>query len=289
MTSIQKIFLLFFVLFLAAIPVWIFRVTPELLKLPGDYSFKAESFGTEKDSYEIGGEFEPGFVYNGVRKDEVTRVDGNTLVIEGIFDANTLDGTELFISEAEYGVDRVTRQNVKGFGNKDRDGYFIFPQKTEKRSYDLWFPMYTDKITLDFQREDVVEGLDTYYFKGQAKKVDDTDGYVFLDLIPESYFGYTDSVIEMWVDPTTGTLVKYRDDGISYYADKVNGENVHTFADWSNTWKDDTIANQVRIAQNEKQKIHLFERWIPILLGLISLAFLIALFASRKVALNPKS
>jgi hypothetical protein len=286
MTNIQKTFLALFVAFLVAIPLWLYVAVPELEKLPRDYEFKADLFGIEKDSYEIGGEFEAEFIYKGLRSDKISRVEENTLIIEGIFDAKTLDGTELFKSEGEYGIDRVTRQNVKGYGSEDRDGYFIFPQKIEKRSYDLWFPMYVAKIKLDFQSEDVVEGLDTYYFKGQAEKVNDTDGYAFLDLIPEQYIAYTDSVIEMWVEPTTGTLVDYKDDGISYYADKVNGRNVHTFSDWSNTWSDDTIANQVRIAQNKKQEIILYERWIPILFALLSLAFLVALFASRKVALS---
>jgi hypothetical protein len=283
MTKIQKIYLLFFVLFLAAIPVWRYLVVPELLKLPGDFERKFDLIGTEQPNYEVGGNSEESLIYSGTKNTKWTSSGANQVSAELFFEAETIGGEPLFEITKKYDVDVDTRRIILG---DTRLGYLIPPAHLEKKNYNIQDPTNMVDVDFDFEREENVNGLEVYYFKGNNKGQNSTDGYAFLELVPEVYNSVDDIVNEIWVEPVTGTVVNFKQAGKSYYMDKLTGNRIHNFTNYTNEYSDDTITNQVRIAQNEKQKIQLFERWIPILLGLISLAFLIALFASRKVALR---
>jgi hypothetical protein len=285
MTKIQKIFLLFFVLFLAAIPLWRYLVVPELLKLPGDYESRLDLLGTEKPNYEVGGNSEESLIYKGIKRTTWASSGDNEVSVELFFKAETISGEPLFELTNEYNVDVNTRRIIS---EDNRSKYLIPPMHLEKKSYTLLDPTSFVFVEWNFEREESVNGLGVYYFKGNSIGQDSTEGYAFLELVPEVYNAIDHIAHEIWVEPTTGIIVKLNQAGESNYIDKATNKRIHTFTKFTNAYSDDTIVNQVRIAQNEKQKIILYERWIPILLGLIALAFLIALFASRHVAL-PKS
>jgi hypothetical protein len=283
MTKIQKIYLLFFVLFLAAIPAWRYFAVPELLKLPGDYEREFDLIGTEKPNYEVGGNSEESLIYTGIKNTKWASSGDNVVAAELFFKAETISGDPLFEIAETYNVDAKTRQIIS---EDNRLIYLIPPTHLDNKSYTILDPTNLIDIDFDFERVESVNGLAVYYFKGNNLGQDSTDGYTFLELVPEVYNSIDDIFNELWIEPVSGTIVNFKQSGESNYFDKLTNKRIHTFTKYTNKFSDDTIANQVRIAQNEKQRIILFERWIPILLGLVALAFLIALFASRRVALS---
>jgi hypothetical protein len=282
MTKIQKIFLLLFVLFLAAIPAWLYLAVPELLKIPRDYQFNVELLSTEQTRYDIGKPLSDIAILKGYIKLDTTELNSESIDIEGLFHIEYLDGTLSYESPEKYTVNRVTHLVQMG----DRKAYFMFPQKLDKQEMTIYFPGWSAPFDLRFEGEETIDGLLVYKYISDIENYNITQSFSFLDSIPEIYNASVDNRGEYWVEPISGRLVKYSESGIDYYTEKETGVKVQDFSQYSNKFSNDTIANQVRIAQNEKQKIILYERWIPILLGLISLAFLIALFASRKVALK---
>jgi hypothetical protein len=283
MTNIQKLFLALFVLFLAIIPAWQFLVVPELEKMPGNFKAELDLLGTEKPNYEVGGNSEESLIFKGIKKTNWVSSGDNEVSVELFFKAETISGEPLFESSEKFEVDVDTRQIISG---DDNSGYFIPPQHIEKRSYTIHDPTIFADIEFNFVKAESVKGLLVYNFKGNLANINTTDGYEFLEPVPEVYSVVDDVTSELWLEPVTGIIVNLKQSGSSYYIDRITNNRVHNLTNYTNEYSDDTIANQVRIAQNEKQKIQLYERWIPILLGLIALAFLTALFASRKVALK---
>jgi hypothetical protein len=283
MTNIQKTFLALFVAFLVAIPLWLYVAVPELLKLPGDFKAELDLLGTEQPNYEVGGNSEESLIYKGIKRTTWASSGDNEVSVELFFKAETISGEPLFESSEKFEVDADTKQIISG---DDSSGYFIPPQHIEKRSYTIHDPTTFVDIEFNFEKEESINGLAVYNFKGNLTNKNSTDGYEFLELVPEVYSVVDDITSQLWIEPVTGIIVNLKQSGASYYIDRITNNRIHNLTNYTNAYSDDTIANQVRIAQNKKQEIILYERWIPILFALLSLAFLVALFASRKVALG---
>lgn len=270
------------VILLILIPIWIYLIVPELDKIPRDYNTVLNLNHFDNTNFEINGNWTGQQIQKSFQKETTINVEGNIQVIEGWFKAETLNGELLFESKHQYGVNRKTRENVKGYGNKDRDGYYFFPVHLEKKSYRVWMPEYYYALDFNFEGVDNIQGIDAYYFKTKEFSTDDTEAFSFLDLVPETYGAGCSQAVEFWVEPVSGIIVNYKDKGMCYYTNKETGAKVQDMEDWSNKFNDDTIANQVRIAQNKKQTIVLYEWIIPILLGVIAVAFFIVSYIGRK-------
>jgi hypothetical protein len=287
MTKIQKIFLALFVLFLAVIPVWRFMVVPELLKMPVDYASHTNFFGTE-NIYDIEtNDFEGEEIVLVARKVTAKELQGNKIKINDFFSSAYLSGEIFYKTNQDFIIDRTTKKI------QETETYFEFPRNVKKEGYTTWFYYLTEPFKVKFEQEENILGLETYLFSYELE-FDATAGFSENDpLVPERYNVKEAPNGKIWVEPVTGVIIKLEDEGADYYVEKagsaITAPVIAPTFKWTAIYTDDTIANQVRIAQNAKQTIQLYERWITILLGLISLAFLIALFASRKVALNPKS
>jgi hypothetical protein len=278
MTKIQKTFLGLFILFLAIIPLWRYLVVPELLKLPGDYAYQTNIYGTENVYDVTVGVFEGEKIVQVARKVTAKELQGDKIKLNDFFSSAYSSGEIFYKTDQDF---------IQG-----TDAYFEFPRNVKKEEYTTWFYYLTEPFKVKFEQEENILGLKTYLFS-YGLEFDATSGFSEADLlVPEVYSVKEVPSGKIWVEPVTGIIVKLADEGIDYYVEKT--ENVITAPiisptfKWTAIYSDDTIANQVRIAQNAKQQIILYERWIPILLGLIALALLIALFASRRVVLTPK-
>jgi len=276
MEKLQKIFLGIGFGLLVLIPVWIFLIVPELEKLPVDHNFKVQTHTIGNPQYEVNAERQTKTVFKGQKEDKVIGVKDNTLVIERTLQLNYLHGEKYYGTSQEFEVERKTRHNTPSFTDKEGKAFFYFPSHVEKKSYDQWPAGYFKSHQFDFVNVENIKGLETYYFKADKKIDPHTDAYKWLELVPDTYDVDTLFTAEFWVEPVSGTIIRYRDEGTNYYTDKESGERVWDIDYWSNDFTDDTIANQVRIAQYQKQQIILYEIMIPILLAVIAIALLIA-------------
>jgi hypothetical protein len=280
MNRLQKTFSALFVCFLLAVPVWRFWVVPELLKLPADYSINFQLLSTEEMRYAIHDEWSEKNLLNGIIDISASRVVNDKLFLDGVFHVEYLNGELSYETKENHVVNRGSRRTDDG-------SYFLFPQElNEVDEYSVRFPGWSFPITMVFKGTEVVKGLEVMKFESIIQAANLTDSFIFLDTVPETYGVETDARGQFWVEPISGVLVNYREEGENYYVEREFDSRVQAFSNFSNKFSDDTIANQVRLAQNEKQKIHLYERWVPVLLSLLSFAFLIALFASRNLAIS---
>ncbi|MGB3481764.1 MAG: DUF3068 domain-containing protein [Mycobacterium sp.] len=176
---------------------------------------------------------------------------------------------------------------------------YRFPFNTEKKTYPYFDPIAQRAFDANYEGEEDVNGLTTYRFTQNvgydadgnlveplryASLYDnDEDGEVTaraelwgLEGDPEepiTMVRYYAAQRTFWVDPVSGTIVKAEEHANHYYSrDELRPEV--TFADFTVTSTEETVESQVAAARDERDRIGLWSRVLPITFtaaGLIAL------------------
>lgn len=176
---------------------------------------------------------------------------------------------------------------------------YRFPFDTEKRTYPVFDPIAQEAFDANYAGEEDVNGLTTYRFTqnvgfdadGELVEPvryaslydDDADSQVTARAALWGLKGDPEEMITMtryyaaqrtfWVDPVSGTIVKETDRGFHYYAREALEPEV-TFVDYTVTSTEETVEAQVAAAQDERDRVSLWGRILPITftaLGLVAL------------------
>jgi hypothetical protein len=176
---------------------------------------------------------------------------------------------------------------------------YRFPFDTEKRTYPVFDPIAQKEFDANYDGEEDVNGLTTYRFSqnvgydADGKLVepvkyaslldDDADSEVTATASMWGIPGEPDESITMtryyaaqrtfWVDPVSGTIVKKEEHGYHYYAREPLKPEV-TFVDFKVGYNEDTVEAQVASASDERDRVGLWGRILPIsfiAIGLVSL------------------
>ncbi|MGY4710685.1 DUF3068 domain-containing protein [Mycolicibacterium sp. CBM1] len=166
---------------------------------------------------------------------------------------------------------------------------YRFPFNTEKKTYPFFDPIAQKAYDANYDGEDDVNGLTTYRFTqnvgydADGKLVDpikyaslydsNEDGEVTARAAlwglpgppeePVTMTRYYAAQRTFWVDPVTGTIVKTQEHANHYYArDAVRPEM--ELADYKVTSSEETIESQVASARDERDRIGLWSRVLPI-------------------------
>jgi len=251
-----------------------FGIAPRLNELPANYArethFAAESRFRETPN----GEWAP-ITLIARRVDQTIVAVGEISIVQGDLHWTTEAGQVLFESTGLYGVDRRTRMNMSGYGDIERTGQFLFPPSSARADFQFWDPMFIGLRTATFDHVDTLEGLVVYVFHFSGAKMDETAGYDYLPGVPERYRTLTDGQGTLWIEPVSGVLVDYAEQGISYFVAVKTGERVANFYEWNDRYTLETKAAQLALARSARLRILALERWLPgglAALGLIGLA-----------------
>ncbi|MGE2736164.1 DUF3068 domain-containing protein [Mycolicibacterium vaccae] len=176
---------------------------------------------------------------------------------------------------------------------------YRFPFDTEKKTYPFFDPIAQKTYDANYSGEEDVNGLTTYRFTqnvgfdSDGKLVepvkyaslydDDADSQVAARAALWGLEGDPEEMITMtryyaaqrtfWVDPVSGTIVKETDRGFHYYAREALEPEV-TFADYTVTSDEASVESQVAAAYDERDRVALWGRILPITftaLGLVAL------------------
>jgi hypothetical protein len=176
---------------------------------------------------------------------------------------------------------------------------YRFPFDTEKKTYPVFDPIAQKPYDANYDGEEDVNGLTTFRFSqnvgydSDGKLVepvkyaslyeDDADSQVTARAGMWGLPGNPDEEITMtryyaaqrtfWVDPVSGTIVKKEERGYHYYAREPLKPEV-TFVDYKVTFNEETVESQVASAQDERDRLALWGRILPITftaMGLVTL------------------
>jgi len=177
---------------------------------------------------------------------------------------------------------------------------YRFPFDTEKKSYPFFDPIAQKPFDANYDGEDDVNGLTTYRFTQNIGY--DADGKLvepikYASLYDKNEEGEVTARAELWglpgdpyepvtmtrfyaaqrtfwVDPVTGTVVKAEEHANHYYArDPLRPEMA--LADYKVTSTEQTVESQVASARDERDRLALWSRILPISLAATGLVALI--------------
>ena len=176
---------------------------------------------------------------------------------------------------------------------------YRFPFDTEKKTYPFFDPIAQKAFDANYEGEEDVNGLTTYRFvqnvgydsdgklaepvRYSSLYEDDVDATVTARASVWGVEGDPDEEITMerfyaaartfWVDPVSGTIVKAQEHGYQYYARDELKPDV-TYVDYEVTYNEETVESQVAAARDERDRVALWTRILPITftaLGLLAL------------------
>ncbi len=178
---------------------------------------------------------------------------------------------------------------------------YRFPFSTEKKTYPFFDPIAQKPYDANYEGEEDVNGLTTYRFQqnvgynADGKLVqplkysslyeNDEDGVVTARAELWGVPGEPEEPITMtrfyaaqrtfWVDPVSGTIVKAEEHANHYYSrDPLRPEVA--LADYKVTSNEATVEAQVAAARNERDRVALWSRILPITFTAIGLVSLVA-------------
>ncbi|OBK76859.1 DUF3068 domain-containing protein [Mycobacterium sp. 1164985.4] len=177
---------------------------------------------------------------------------------------------------------------------------YRFPFDTEKKTYSVFDPIAQKAFDANYDGEEDVNGLTTYRFvqnvgydsdgklvepvKYASLYEDDADSEVTARAAMWGVPGEPDEPITMaryyaaqrtfWVDPVSGTIVKKDEHGYHYYAREPLKPEV-TFVDYKVAFNDETVESQVASAGDERDRVALWGRILPITFTAMGLVLLV--------------
>ena len=166
---------------------------------------------------------------------------------------------------------------------------YRFPFHTEKRTYPYFDPIAQKAFDANYTGEEDVNGLTTYKFtqdvgydtdgklaepiRYPSLYADDADSKVTAPAAMWGVPGDPDEKITMtryyaaqrtfWVDPESGTIVKQDEHANHYYARDALKPEV-TLVDYKVSSNEQTVESQVNTARNERDRLALWSRVLPI-------------------------
>ena len=197
------------------------------------------------------------------RIDQALAVKDQAIMIQGDLHIYYDNGALNFETSGLYGVDRRSRENLPGYGNEKRAGQYLFPAPAAKTKYTLRDPFYIGPQTITFDHTEKVDGLSVYVFTLSVVELNETDGYGYLPIVPEQYLAHTNARGTIWVEPLSGVVVNYEDEGTSTFVDPASGEQIADFNKWTNVFTPATRTAQTALVRSACLRILALETWLP--------------------------
>jgi hypothetical protein len=269
---------------LAAAALLRFWIAPLASALPTDYANTTHF--TAKDRFRETPDGEWREVLIDAWRTDQTLISVTTSVIQADLHWNTVEtGEVIFESSGLYGVDRRTRMNVPAYGDAERSGQFLFPPHLEKKAFTYWDPMFIGARNAAFDRVETLDGMLVYVFRFTGTGMDETAGYSSLPGVPERYLALTDGQGTLWIEPVSGVLVDYEEQGVSYFVNEDTKAHVGNFHEWSDRYTPETKTAEMARARDARLRILALEIWLP---GAFVSAGIVILLVSLQGSAHPK-
>jgi hypothetical protein len=156
---------------------------------------------------------------------------------------------------------------------------YTFPIDTQKKTYPFFDTVVGKAFPMNYRATEKINGLDVYRFEQTVPESD----IKIAGVLPGKY----SNVRVVWVEPTTGVIVK-------------GSEQIkQTFASGGQTafsgtlvFNDATVKSQADYAKKQLTKVHLIRMWIPLALAVLGVALIVVgalLLRRRRVPVQTES
>jgi PAS domain S-box-containing protein len=266
--------------------IFVLLNTQSNTKLPDDFTYNAkissiDNFFSEDAGVYLGEQYSVSEFNLGIKE-----VKDDVLILKNSFEVKTQTGDLIFAVDREYGINSKTMMHEPGFGDKDRNGYLFGPKNIKnKKSFEYWHINYDAPAKMEFVDSENILGLETYHYrtKYEDQVLDQTSNLTNLPGVPETRGVRLDTVLDIWIEPVTGYLIKYQDSSVANYYDIKTGEIIAPWNSFSNTLLEESVFEHVQIAQDQKLNKQLLGLYLPVILLIIWIVFIV-----NKIGLGKK-
>lgn len=152
-----------------------------------------------------------------------------------------------------------------------RGDYFVFPREAQPTTYRLRFN-YIKGVPLTFQREEDIEGINTYLFayKGRGEYTESYAGsadYPGVVVAQGQEIKCADDqfVLRLWVEPITGEILNLEESCYSgdYIFDIASGKPVIAVLRWGGATSGDDILKRAQIIRAQRDNYLWLMRYVP--------------------------
>lgn len=259
------------IVLLGCIPVWKFLVSPYLLRIPDDFYYSAD-LSSWDNLYDQKTETFPGKTQSDAQFSyRVIDTAPGLLTIENSFTARSAAGDPIISIIRKYGISPTTHKHVVGFGDHDRTGYLFAPAHLRPgQNFTYWHVNYDVPAEMHYKDAENIDGLKVFHYQTTLTP-DQTANLQNLPQVGQTLGINLDVALDVWVEPTTGWLVKYADKAVGYYYDLGSQQRLYPWNSFSNVFTDDAVAQQVSNARQQKLITLLIDTVIPWAFGVIVL------------------
>ncbi len=251
-------------------------------RIPADWSWQAKYLGDSAFPDETGTFSSTRSIAVNKRVQKVLSWTPEKAIVADDFtvtDVNT--GKIVYQSKLQWQVDPKTGQHLKDWGADKGIGLpFLFPQRAEQEDYRI-FNYYLEPFTAQFDRVEEVNGLTTYVYKFDDE-LDGTDSYKGTDEYPGvipapgQTVVFSKILLEYWVEPRTGEIVKSVEDADGdYVIDIKTRERLIPLSAWTANMTDDSVYRQVQLQNNRLTMRSYYTVWAPTVAAIIGLIFVV--------------
>ncbi|MCW1930488.1 MAG: porin PorA family protein [Candidatus Kerfeldbacteria bacterium] len=249
--------------FAALIPLWLYVLAPYFLRLPDNFSYSADlvswdNFYDQTTQSFIGKtQSDSSFSYR------TLDARPGVLTIQNAFSVRSSSGEPVFSVLREYAVSPTTQKHVPGFGDHDRAGYLFGPQGVRPgQDFTYWHVNYDVPAEMHYKSTEYIDGLRVFHYQ-TVLTPDQTVNLQKLPQVGQTFGINLDVALDLWIEPTTGWLVKYADKAVGYYYDLGTQERLYPWNSFSNVFTDDAVAQQVTNARQYRLVAVLMRSVIP--------------------------
>lgn len=264
-----------------------FVIAPHLTKIPNNFTFEADInsidnfYNAETQQYLGEQRSVTQFSYN------VESIKNGILNIKNTFDVRTVQGDPIFSVERTYGINPKTTMHTPAHGDKDRNGYLFAPKNLKyEQPFTYWHINYDGPAQMQFVEKENLFGLTVYKYETnyEGVTIDQTEQLTNLPNVGETLGIILEPTLELWVEPVTGRLIKYKDQTTAYYYSLETGEKLYPWNKFSNTITQRSVKNIVEQVKITKIVFVLVQQIIPLLLLSAAGCLLISKF-NKKTAI----
>ena len=200
--------------------------------------------------------------------------NGDKLDIQQSFRVESPGGKVIYENKPVYTVDRETTAIISGQGGEGKNSFLFAPPRAKKNGiFSTWLPSSQERIWMHYAGEERLYGLKVYKFESaDGDEVDQTAFRSDLPKVPTERGIKLRAKNEMWVEPTTGYLVKWRDYSQDYYFyDIKTGQRIAPYNQFENSFSTQSVIEKVSAAKRFKRRYYAVHYVAPILLLVIVL------------------
>jgi hypothetical protein len=151
--------------------------------------------------------------------------------------------------------------------------YYFLPRNVEQSSYTIRNTSYQG-LPVSFQREEVVNGINTYLFAFQGD-LDNTAAYSYISLEEGQKVVCFDFELNYWVEPNTGEILKYREWCEGDWVVDASGERIYAISRWGGETDGADLIRQASVVQSALMSYQAVNVYIPVVSAVLGIILLL--------------